>query len=215
MAKKKTTKKKPTKTLKKPSFKLSNQQKLIFGSFLLIIGIYLFIAFLSFFFTGNADQSVLSEFPPRQTNTDNWVSTLGAILASFFIEKGFGVASFMFSGLIFLTGIYVLLNINKERLKRHWFWGILIVIWCSVLFGFFAGKKPILGGTIGYEMNAFLQAYIGKIGVGLLLLLCLIIYLAIRFKVTAQHFGELFKSAKKELKTNLMMKKLRFQLIII
>ena len=39
MAKKKTTKKSTATKIKKPSFKLSNQQKLIFGSILLIIGI--------------------------------------------------------------------------------------------------------------------------------------------------------------------------------
>ena len=56
MAKKKTkAKSSTTSTIKKPNFKLSSQQKLIFGSLLIIIGILLFIAFLSFFFTGKVD----------------------------------------------------------------------------------------------------------------------------------------------------------------
>ena len=136
MAKKKTSKKSTSRKVKKPSFKLSNQQKLIFGSLLLIIGIYLFIAFLSFLFTGKNDQSILSEFPSRAVDADNWVSTIGANLSHFFIYKGFGVASFMFSGLIFLSGIHVLLNLNKAKLWRHWFWGTIIVIWSSILLGF-------------------------------------------------------------------------------
>ena len=200
MAKKKTSKKSTSRKVKKPSFKLSNQQKLIFGSLLLIIGIYLFIAFLSFLFTGKNDQSILSEFPSRAVDADNWVSTIGANLSHFFIYKGFGVASFMFSGLIFLSGIHVLLNLNKAKLWRHWFWGTLIVIWSSILLGFSFQNIPVLGGTIGYEINIFLQDYIGKIGIILLLLLGLISYLAIRFKLTAQHIGKLFKRAKKEIK---------------
>ena len=199
MAKKKTTKKTTARKIKKPSFKLSNQQKLIFGSILLIIGIYLFIAFLSFFFTGKSDQSLLSEFPSRTVNADNWVSSIGANLSHFFIYNGFGVASFIFSGLIFLSGIYVLLNLNKAKLMRHWFWGTLIIIWISVLLGFAFQNIAVLGGTIGYEINLFLQDYIGRIGIILLLLLALIVYLAVRFKVTAHHIGSLFKRAKKEI----------------
>ncbi len=78
MAKKATKKKATTKAapktktkarLKKPSLKLSSQQKLVLGSFLIIIGVLLFISFLSFVFTGKEDQSVLQNFPERQTNT--------------------------------------------------------------------------------------------------------------------------------------------------
>lgn len=200
MAKKKTTKKRTKKKLKKPKFTYTNQHKLVFGSLLLILGILLFIAFLSFFFTGQADQSVLSEIYSREANAENWISNFGAWLSDLFIQRGFGIASFIFSGLIFISGIYVLLNINKARLKRHWFWGILIVIWFAILFGFLAEKRPLLGGTIGYEMNDFLQDYIGKIGTVLLLLLALITYLAVRFKMTPQHFGDLFKFARKGIK---------------
>ncbi len=200
MAKKKKTKKKASKKTKKLSFKLSNQQKLVLGSLLLILGILLFIAFLSYFFTGQADQSTLSEFTSRDVETQNWLSKVGAWVSDLFIYRGFGLASFIFSGLIFITGVYILLGINKARLRRHWFWGTLIVIWTSILFGFLANKNPLLGGTIGFEMNDLLQDYIGKIGTALLLVLGLITYLAIRLKVTAQHFGKWFKSAKKEIK---------------
>ena len=201
MAKKKATKKKAVKKIKKLSFTLSSQQKLVFGSLLLILGILLFIAFLSYFFTGEADQSIQSQFTNRDIESQNWLSKVGAWVSHLFIYRGFGLASFIFSGLIFITGIYILLEINKARLRRHWFWGTLIVIWTSILFGFLANKNPLFGGTIGFEMNDLLQDYIGKIGTALLLVLGLITYLAIRFKITAQHFGNLFKSAKKKVKT--------------
>ena len=157
MAKKKPTTKKRKSTRKKPNLSLSNQQKLVFGSLLLILGILLFLAFLSFFFTGQADQSVLNQFTSREVEAQNWMSKFGAWVSDLFIYRGFGLASFIFSGLIFLSGIYVLLDIKKARLWRHWFWGTLSVIWVSILLGFAASKTPILGGTVGFELNYGLQ----------------------------------------------------------
>lgn len=201
MAKRKTKPKKAAyKKIKKTSFKLSNQQKLVLGSFLVIFGIILFISFISFFFTGEADQSTVADFINRNVKTKNWLNKSGAWLSDFFIHRGFGIASFIFSGLIFLSGIYVLMNLNKTKLREHWFWGVIIVIWVSILLGFFGGKNNILGGTIGFEINLFLQDYIGEIGVSLLLLFGLITYLAIRFKVTFESFTNLFKSAQKNIK---------------
>ncbi|MCF1422813.1 DNA translocase FtsK [Mangrovimonas futianensis] len=201
MAKKKTKSKTTTKPkFKAPSFKLSSQQKLVFGSFLIILGILLFVAFISYFFTGNADQSTLSEFASREVKTKNWASKTGAWLSEFFIRKGFGVSSFIFAGLIFLSGVYVVLDSNKAKLKKYWFWGTYLVIWFSIALGFFTSHIDILGGTIGYEVNTFIQDYLGKVGTILLLVFGFIIYLAIRFRVTAETIGNLFTSAKKEIK---------------
>jgi S-DNA-T family DNA segregation ATPase FtsK/SpoIIIE len=203
MAKKKTkTKGKPKTTpkFKKPSLKLSSQQKLIFGSLLIILGILMFVAFLSFFFTGQADQSTLSEISSRDIKAQNWLNKLGAWTSDFFINKGFGLASFIFSGLLFLSGIYITLDINKSRLRRHWIWGTLITIWISVFFGFFSHKYDTLGGTIGFEINSLFQDYIGKIGTVLLLIFVLITYLAIRFGINGDSFVKLFKRATSEIK---------------
>ncbi len=210
MAKRKTKpKSKPksvSKTKKQPrkiSWKLSSQQKLIFGSLLIILGVLMFIAFLSYFFTGAADQSTLSEFSQREIETENWLNKIGAWVSDTFINKGFGVSSFIFSGLLFLSGIYITLDIAKARLLRHWIWGTLIVIWLSVFFGFFYEDYDVLGGTVGFETNSFLQDYIGKIGTSLLLVFVLIVYLAIRFKVTGQTFVRLFRKAKGDLKSEM------------
>ena len=204
MAKSKTKPKKaPRKKAERPSFKLSSQQKLVLGSFLITLGISLAISFVSFFFTGETDQSSLSHFADREIETQNWLSKSGAWLSDFFIQRGFGLPSFIFAGLMCLSGVYVLMNINKEKLRRHWFWGVFIIIWASILLGFFGNKNAILGGTIGFEINSYLQDYIGKIGVALLLLFGLITYLAIRFKVTFESIANQFKSAKSNLKNEL------------
>jgi len=199
MAKRK-TKKAPQKKVKTSRFKLSSQQKLVLGSFLVIIAIIICFAFISFFFTGEADQSTISNFTSRDTKSKNWLSKSGAWLSNFFIQQGFGIASFIFSGLIFLSGVYVLMDINKRKLTKHWFWGLLIIIWSSTLLGFFAEKNAVLGGTIGFEINSFLQDYIGKTGIILLLLFGLITYLAIRFRFTFESLTNLFKSTKESIK---------------
>jgi len=202
--KKSTAKPKPkTKDKVKYSYKLTSQQKLIFGSLLIILGVLLFISFLSFIFTGKQDQSVLSNFPERSDAYKNWASQLGAWVSEFFIIKGFGLPSFIFSGLIFLSGVYVTLNLKKAKLRNHWIWGTLIIIWLSIFLGFFTHKYDLLGGTIGYEMNHFFQDYIGKIGTALLLLFGVIAYLAIRFKLTGDTFVNLFKRAKRDIKNDL------------
>lgn len=200
MAKKKTKSKKSTnKKLKAPSFKLSNQQKLIFGSLLVILGVLLCISFISYLIHWETDQSVLSNLASRDTKAENLISKLGAYLGDFFIHKGFGISSFIFSGLLFLSGVYVLMNLPKARLRKHWFWGTLIAVWFSILFGFFAEKYNMLGGVIGYEINTYLQDYIGKIGTSLLLLLGLITYAATRFGITFESIANVFKRAKKDI----------------
>jgi S-DNA-T family DNA segregation ATPase FtsK/SpoIIIE len=188
--------KSPKYNFKRPSFKLNNQQRLIFGSLLVILGLLFFIAFISFLFTGHADQSTLGEFGDKNIEAQNWLSKSGAWLSDLFIAKGFGIASFMFCWLIFISGVFVLTNAPKQRIFNNWFWGVIIVFWFSVLFGFFTIKNDILSGVVGFEINEYLQIYIGKIGTVLLLVFALITYLAIRFKVTPQSIASLFKRAK-------------------
>ena len=152
-------------------------------------------------FTGENDQSALGDFTNRAAQTDNWLSKIGAWISELLIYKGFGISSFIFSGLILLSGVSVLANSSKKRLWRNWFWGTLIVIWGAILFGFVFHSAPKLGGSIGYELNILFQDYIGKIGTALLLVFGFITYIAMRFKVTPQQIGNLFVRTKNEIKS--------------
>ncbi|MDG1042594.1 MAG: DNA translocase FtsK 4TM domain-containing protein [Flavobacteriaceae bacterium] len=199
----KSTHKTTQKRFSKFNFTLSNSQRLVMGSFLVISGILLFIALLSYFFTGESDQTVLGDFTNRSIDTNNWLSKVGAWISHLLIYKGFGVTSFIGSGLLLLSGISVLANSSKKRLWRNWFWGTLIIIWGSMVFGFVFHTAPKLGGTIGFELNILLQDYVGKIGTALMLVFCFIVYVAIRFKVGPQHIARLFIRTKNELKYEL------------
>ena len=195
------TNKTPKKSFSKINISLTNSQRLVMGSFLVIIGVLLFIALLSYLFTGENDQSALGDFTNRAAQTDNWLSKIGAWISELLIYKGFGISSFIFSGLILLSGVSVLANSSKKRLWRNWFWGTLIVIWGAILFGFVFHSAPKLGGSIGYELNILFQDYIGKIGTALLLVFGFITYIAMRFKVSPQQIGNLFVRTKNEIKS--------------
>jgi hypothetical protein len=45
-----------------PEITLTNPQRLVLGSFLVIFGLLIFISILSYFFTGESDQSILNRF---------------------------------------------------------------------------------------------------------------------------------------------------------
>ncbi len=182
-----------------PSFKLSKQQTIILGSLLMLLSIALAVAFTSFFYTWKVDQSSLSEFINRNVAANNWLRKFGASVSHLFIYKGFGVASYIFTYLLFITGLRFFLNTKTKKLINSWFWGILSIIWISVLLGFFVEKLPLLGGIIGFEINQYLQDYIGKIGVILLLAFGFVSYLTIRLKLTPERITSFFSKQKKEI----------------
>lgn len=192
---KKVRKSKPT-TAKKKGFTLSKQNKIILGSLLMLLSIALFFSFISYYFTWQDDQSLLSEFSDRTENAKNLLNKFGAIVSHFFIYKGFGIASLIFTYLIFSFGLSLFLSKEKKSLIRKWIWGMVFIIWISIALGFLAESRPLLGGSIGYEMNDFLQDFTGKIGVILILLFGLTIILVRLFKFTPEGAADYLKKKK-------------------
>ncbi|MCM4155662.1 DNA translocase FtsK [Gramella sp. AN32] len=199
MAKKKAKTKKPTKKPTKLSFKLNRQQKVVFGSFLMLFGLAIIVSFISFLFTWQADQSTLFDVGNRDLETKNWLSKFGVVISNFFITDGFGIAAFIVAFLVFLSGVYMFFGYKSSNLRKFWFWGALVMIWLSIFFGFFAEENALLGGKIGYETNDYLQDYLGFFGTVLLLTFLFIIYLVIRLKVTPEMIGDYFRKSKAEL----------------
>ncbi len=197
--KKKDNGKSSKKKQRKISLKLSKQQKVLLGSFLILFGIALFFSFVSYVFTGQADQSILTEGLNREIKSQNWLSTFGAFLGHFFIYNGFGVSSLIFSFLLTLTGVYYFFDFAKKQLFKYWFWGCLVMIWISVFFGFFSSLSNLFSGTIGFEINDLLQDYLGFIGSVLVMVFLLIIYLVVRLNITPDKVALVFKRTKKDI----------------
>ena len=197
MAKSKADKKSRIFSFSKDKRKLNSSQKLFIGSTLIVISFVLLISFTSYFFTGASDQSTLIQFTNNDVNPENWMSKFGAFLADLFLHKGFGVSSYIISFLTFISGLFVLLDLNKLKLNRNWFWGILIMIWVSLLFGLINLESGKYSGIIGFESNIFLNRYIGNIGTSFLLLLSAIFYFTFRLKIGVDSIKNLFVFNKK------------------
>lgn len=197
-------KKKSTKTTKKePSFQkaktfLSNKQtQTIFGLFLTLFAVFLFIAFTSFLFNWEIDQSEISEFLNKDAAVNNLLGKFGHIFSVYFIYKGFGVAAYIFPILFFFSGLYLLFQVSLIKLRKSWFWGILGMTWFSMFFGYFTNGNSLLSGIVGYELNNYIEPFLGRVGIMLVLIFTLLTYLAIRFKLNFVHIVALFKRDKK------------------
>src|SRR5690625_1237866 len=77
-------------------------------------------------------------------------------------------------------------------------WGLVLMMWFSTMLGFFAHVNPLLGGVIGFEINDFLQDYLGFIGTLLLMIFVAVIYLVVRLNLTPEKVGSYISSTKKE-----------------
>jgi S-DNA-T family DNA segregation ATPase FtsK/SpoIIIE len=185
MAKKKKSNSKVKKNRIVGFFK-SKQTHLVFGVFLILFAIFLFVSFTSFFMHWKADQSELTLFADRLADTKNLLGKIGAEVSHFFIYKGFGISSFLVPVLLFLSGVFLLFNLPFKPLRKAWFWGVIVMIWLSLALGFFVSNQSLFSGVIGYEMNDFLKDFIGKTGVFLILLFTLLSYIISKFKITPE-----------------------------
>jgi S-DNA-T family DNA segregation ATPase FtsK/SpoIIIE len=201
MAKKKKT---ITKTISKPrlqktkSFFESRQNQTIIGLFIALFAIFLFIAFISYLFNWQQDQSQLSSFSDKNTTVKNLLGKIGASISHFFIYKNFGIAAIYLPILLFFSGVFVFLNAGLKKVRKSWGWGILGMLWFSISFGFLAHKNSLLPGVIGFELNNYFQQFLGKTGLILVLLFLFISFLVIRFKLTPEAIKVLFPSKNKK-----------------
>lgn len=162
------------------------RRQILFGSFLLLIGLLLALSFLSFFFHYQSDQSTLDFFFEKEIPSKNLLSKVGALASHFFIYQLFGIGSFIFPYLLGYSGYLFFFDREKSRLLNHWSWGLLYMICLSVFFGFYHIDFPLLGGIIGFEVNGFLVAYLGKVGVIGLLIFTLITILVFQWRLTPE-----------------------------
>ncbi|WP_396161016.1 DNA translocase FtsK [Flavobacterium sp.] len=183
----------PTGTKEKFSWRLSRQQKFILGISLIFFSLALLLSFISYFITGNNDQDLVTQLINRNAKAENWLGKFGAYLADFFLYKGFGVASFIFVRILFLLGAYGVLDMPISKLKKSFFWDFYLIIFVSVILGFFWDYIPQLGGTVGYEMNLYIQDYIGKTGTLLVLLFGILIFLIFKIKISPDSFTKVFE----------------------
>ena len=172
------------------AFFKSETMHFILGLAITLVGVYALVSFGSFFLYGAADQSVIEnntaeELLAGEGNVQNLGAIRGAQLADYFINRQFG-APCIFMVIFFLVLGLKLMRIVKVRLWK-WFIGCsLLMVWCSVFFGFmFKGIYEdsffYLGGLHGYNVSSWLESQVGVPGILMILFftaVCLLAYLS-------------------------------------
>ena len=193
MAKKKTTKASKEKTAK--SFRealgiekifYNERINFVLGFCLLFIAGYLTWAFVSFFTTGGADQSIIEaprdgELLNQNHEFQNACGSLGAYAAWFFIKRCFGLAAFLVPVYLFLFSISLMRAYKVNLLK--WFMCLtIIMLWASVTFSrfltpFFQDACFNPGGDHGLAVGQLIEGFVGVPGMTALLALVAIGFL--------------------------------------
>lgn len=175
----------------------NRQTQTIIGAFIVLFSIFLMGSFISYLLNWEQDQSQLSNFTDKNVTVNNLLGKIGASLSHTFIYKGFGIAAMYLPIILFFTGIAIFLKGTLKRVRKLWGWGLLGILWTAISLAFFANKNALLAGVVGYELNLYLQQFLGKTGLLLTLFFLFISYLVIRFKLTPEIVqGAVKKSAK-------------------
>jgi S-DNA-T family DNA segregation ATPase FtsK/SpoIIIE len=174
-----------------PNFDLQDGRAIkIVGLFFIILSLYFLIAFTSYLFTWQDDQSYVVDANGGWSNlfktteelkdtgvltpvVQNWLGKFGALLSHQFIYEWFGIASFLFVLAFFIIGYRLLFKVKILSISKTLGYSFFFLLFLSLTFGFahgFWGDSPhYLEGEFGYWSNKLLSAQIGSAGVAGLL----------------------------------------------
>lgn len=162
-----------------------NVLKTISGVVFLSFGIILMISFISYIFHGHNDQSQLTDFWSRDVVAENVLGKLGAYLGELFIYHGVGVTAIFLPVFFILLGIKILFRFRQVKPFKLLYNCLFFLIWMPIFLGF-VSKIGILHGVMGFEVNDYMNTFIGKIGMGILLGISLILYIVINWRITPE-----------------------------
>ncbi|MBX2901027.1 MAG: DNA translocase FtsK [Cyclobacteriaceae bacterium] len=167
------------------------------GFFLLITSIYLFVAFVSYLFTGKADQSVVmalfdTSLLESGREVDNWLGLYGAVTAHFLIYQWLGISAFFIPPLLFLLGFKLVFKRELVSVFSAFILAAFAGLWLSLLLGYvthsISGVTEIgfISGGLGYELAKVSTGLFGW-GTFLILALSLFVFIIYFFNITAIH----------------------------
>ncbi len=170
-----------------PNFDLQDGRAIkIVGLFFVILSLYFLIAFTSYLFTWQDDQSYVIDanggwgnlFKTAEELKDagvttpvvqNWLGKFGALLSHQFIYEWFGIASFLFVLAFFIIGYRLLFKVKILSISKTLGYSFFFLLFISLTFGFahsFWAESPhYVEGEFGYWSNKLLAAQIGAAGV--------------------------------------------------
>jgi S-DNA-T family DNA segregation ATPase FtsK/SpoIIIE len=185
------------------AFLRDERLRLTFGIFFILFSLYLYLTFVSYFFTWKTDHSFewSRVFSGPEMRVDNWGGKFGAFLANKFINHWFGLASFLLPFILFVGGL------RGIRIKIFRFWKslrncllgtILLSVVLSFIFGDaggFLGSGP--GGSHGFFLSEWISSILGKTGTAFLLAVLALAYLVFSIDSAVDWLGGLFKPREK------------------
>lgn len=196
---------------KKVPFFMNEKFRFILGLIILIVALYFLLAFISFLFYGAADQSKLDLklkdlVLDREIVVLNKAGKTGAYLSELIINKGFGVASFLFVYMLAVTGLRIISR-NLIRFRRNIVYSLVTLIWFSLALGLIFPKAEngsfiYWGGYYGYILSNWLSSLIGFIGMLFMLLITGLTLVIVRFQNLYPFFKKIF-TRKPRVKENL------------
>ncbi len=158
----------------------------VLGCLLVCVSVYLILAFISYFSTGAADQSLIED--PRDGEImnahhefSNTCGSIGSYASWYFIKRCFGLPAFLIPVFILLLGTNLIRAFRVNLLK--WFLSLMILmIWASVTLAKFLA--PFMteacfnpGGDHGAYICQYIENLVGAPGLTALLGLTAIAFL--------------------------------------
>ncbi len=159
----------------------------IFGSVMILIAAFLFVAFTSYLFTWDEDQDKVFQEGTRMlwgTNTEvsNLLGTLGAFTSNYFIYDGFGIASYLFCTFFFVAGVNLFFSKRIFNIYRNIRYIIIGLPLLSVTATAIAGSSAFSwGGAVGELCKGYLMTTIGSFGTFSLIFISFLAYVIWRF----------------------------------
>ena len=158
----------------------------LLGILLFLVAGYLTLAFISYFTTGTADQSMIEapregEILNEHQEFSNTCGSVGAYAAWYFIKRCFGLSAFFIPIFLFLVSIHLIKAYRVNLLK--WFMCLMILmVWSSVTFSkflspFFSDACYNPGGDHGLYIQQAIENLIGTPGLTAILALTAIAFL--------------------------------------
>ena len=185
----------------------SHQFQLIIGIILSTITVMLVIAFVSFFFTGGNDYSIiyLADRQALRNEIQNTLGLPGAVVARWLIDGTFGIASGAALVAMVLYCAHLITSYSIRRF-RVLFITLFVLVWGSIALGFvheLIGTPSFFrwGGAFGETVARWGMSYVQWLGMTLILLSSMIVFLIIVDKHFVDHcqaFGQWVKSLFKK-----------------
>ncbi len=168
--------------------------RLCSGIILSVITLMLVVAFISFFFTGGHDYSIVVQPDARQAmrnEIQNALGLPGAVIARWLVDGTFGIASLAALVALALYSIRLIMYFPLRRL-RLLFIVLFILVWGSITLGFVQQQIGVgsffrWGGAFGQIVAAWGTSYIQWIGMSLILIATLIIFCIVVDKHFVEH----------------------------